>query len=621
MSHHNAQTAIAAKPARLLHGSVRLARILAVLALLGAVQMSPAWAQTGRPAISREAARYQFDLRRNFFASPAAEAAARADVLREAAAVNASAARLDGPAALLTAFEAEDRMLRLFRRHDLYLFLRYALDIRREAELSAADALRSEVRGARLRLEQALLHLEPERIEAALRQEPRLQRYRFYIETVRRNAAHALTPEQQRVVSALEPLVGGGDYPRVVSGLRFGALDVDGRSLDVGRDRAEIAANASDQVRREGARRLMEGYRAQRTLFAFMLVQTIEAGNALAHLRSHSSSADEAAFSAYVTEAGYEAVLAEIARRGDFYKTWQRRVSRDPLATAISWRPGRAARAVIASAGGLGEAYREEFAALLDPANGRADLAGGEHRLQLTGTASVYPIGVSVIYMQDYQGSLLDLIVLAHEGGHAVQAQLMHRNGVPMVYAAGPGYFTESFGRFQELLLLDQLHREAREPGQRALLRDALAARLLAVFPSAEEGAIEFAIHKGVSNGAIRTADQLDAAALAAGSQYSIEYERMPERAGVWMMSEGYFMAPMQELSDVYASLLAVRYFALYRRDPDRFRAAYLALLSGGYDNEPAVLLAQSMGIDITAPVFAAETMTALQAEVDALYR
>ena len=87
------------------------------------------------------------------------------------------------------------------------------------------------------------------------------------------------------------------------------------------------------------------------------------------------------------------------------------------------------------------------------------------------------------------------------------------------------------------------------------------------------------------------------------------------------MLSEGYFLAPMQELNDAYASLLSVRYFQLWRRDPARFRAAYLALLSGGYDDEPGDLLRRHLGIDRMAPGFLAETMAGLQAEVAALYR
>lgn len=515
-------------------------RKLLLVLLCGAVLTNPAWPQSA--SVSAEARRYQFDLRRNFFASPAAEVAARDDVLREVAAVNAAAGRLNTAADLAAALEAQDRMLRGFRRHDLYLFLRYATDIRREEQLAAADELRAPVRAARQALERAVLVHDTAWIETALREQPRLQRYRHYFATLRRNAAHALGADQQDVVSALEPLLGARDYPRIVSGLQFGAVEVDGRSLDAGRDRDEIRAHGSLEVRREGSRQLFAGYAAQRELLAFMLVRTIEASNAIARLRGHRSAAAEAAFNAYVTESGYEAVLAEIARHGNDYKNWQRRTV-DPLATGAQWRPSRAASAVVASAGLLGEAYGREFAALLDPRSGRADLGGGDYRLPLMGTASVYPIGVSAIYMQSYQGALLDLVVLAHEGGHAVQAQLMYRSGVPMVYAAGPGYFTESYGRFQELLLLDRLHRTAPDPATKAQLRDALAARLMAVFPSGEEAAVELAIHKAVSERGARSGDELDAAALAAGARYSLEYERTPERRGIWMLSEGYFMA------------------------------------------------------------------------------
>ena len=593
-------------------------------ALIAIVMSMAALDAAAQPAettpIRAEAQLYRFDLERNFFAGPEAEVAERPALVREADALASLAARIETPADLLAAFEADDRVQRRFRRHDLYLFLRFAIDIRREEGLRAADALRASVRAARQALRRAVTAREESWIAAALRDRPALSRYAFLIATIRREAPHLLGPEQQAVVSTLEPLLGAGDYPRIVNGLAFGTLQAEGRTLDAGRDRSEIAASASAEVRREGSGLLFAGYAAQRDLFAHMLVRTIGASDALARLRGHQSAQAEAAFDAYVTPAHYEALLAEIARHGDAYQQWQRRAA-NPLMGATRWRPAEAAAAIIASAAALGPAYQQEYAELLDPAHGRADLGGGDNRLPLMGTASVYPTGHSAIYMQDYGGTLLDLVVLAHEGGHAVQAQLMHRNRVPIAYAAGPGYFTESFGRFQELLLLDHLHRTARDPQSRATMRDALAARLMSVFPSAEEAAVELAIHKGIGDGRIRTADDLDAATAAAGAPYSIDYQRVPERRGLWMLSEGYFMAPMQELNDAYASLLSVRYYELWRRDPARFRTAYLALLSGGYDDEPGDLLRRHLGIDMMAPGFVAGTMTALQAEVALLYR
>lgn len=590
--------------------------IAAVLAL-----QAPAFAAQPAPsAIAEETRRYRFDLGRNFFASPAAEVAARPELEREIDALAALAARVETPADLLAALEADDRAHRLFRKHDLYLFLRFAVDIREEGGLEAGETLRLRLRAARQALRRVIAARDAQWMEAALRSEPRLGRYRFYMEAVRREAPHLLGAEQQAVVSALEPLLGAGDYPRIVNGLTFGSVRDGARLLHAQRDSAEITASPNEAVRREGGRLLIAGYAAQRDLFARMLVQVVQGSNALARLRGHDSAEAQAAFAAYVGTAHYESLLAEVARHGDTYKAWQRRVG-DPFASAARWRPSEAAAAIAAAAAVLGPAYGQEFAELLDPANGRADLAGGDNRLPLMGTASVYPTGHSSIYMRDFQGTLLDLIVLAHEGGHAVQAQLMAHGNVPMAYAAGPGYFTESFGRFQELLLLEYLWRRAPSAELRGQLRDAFASRLLAVFPSGEEAAVELAIHKGVGEGRIRTADDLDAATAAAGAPYSLDYERIPERRGLWMMSEGYFMGPMQELDDAYASLLAVRYFQLYRRDPARFRTGYLALLSNGYDDAPAALLRRHLGIDLEAADFVAGTMAALRTEVDALYR
>ena len=563
---------------------------------------------------------YRFDLSRNFFATPQAEVAGRPDVVRRAQTLADLAARIATPADLLAAFELDDRTQRLFRRHDLYLFLRYATDIGRTDALSAADELRAAVRASRQALRRAVIAREPDWLERAMRAEPRLTRYAFFIRTIRREAPHLLSAEQQAVVSALEPLLGAGEYPRIVNSLSFGSVEEGGRRLDARRDSSLIEASRDPAVRREGARLLFAGYGARRDLFAHLLVGAIEGANALARLRGHDSAEAEAAFDAYVDPAGYEALLAEVARHGETYKAWQRRVS-DPFASPQRWSAGEAAAVIVASAASLGPDYAREFEALLDPRNGRADLAGGDNRLAMTGTASVYPTGSSAIYMYDFQGTVLDMVVLAHESGHAVQAQLMHRADVPIAYAAGPGYFTESFGRFQELLLLDHLRRSERDPARRARYRDALAARLMSVFPSAEEAAVELAIHKGVTAGRLRTADRLDAATAAAGAPYSIEYERVPERRGLWMLSEGYFMAPMQELNDAYASLLALRYFQAWRRNPVGFRTFYLALLSGGYDDEPRQLLLRHFGLDMAAPGFVPETLEAMEAEVAALYR
>ena len=585
---------------------------------LGAVSMSAVALANG--AIVGENPSYRFDLARNFFPDPQREAAQRAEVLAAIAELDRLAEAAQSPADLATAMVADDRAQRLFRRHDLYLFLRFAVDLREAPGLDAADELRVKLRAAREKLKRsALVHGDAWFASGAAPAGP-AERYRFWYVQTKREADHLLSPPEQRVVDALEPLVSGGDYPRLVGEIGFEPVIVGARRLDPRRDRAALAADPSPDVQRAASRQLLAGYATKRDALADLLIRAVKGQNAIAKLRGHGGALDQTAFGAYVGPAQYRDLLAEVARNSALFKDWQSNVH-DPFSSPLRWSPRQAAHAIARAAQTISPVYAAEFDKLLNPANGRMDLAGEGRRLPLQGAASVYPIGVSTIYMQDYQGDLLDLIILAHESGHAVQAQLMFRAKVPMAYATGPGYFTESFGRFQELVLLDHLLRSERDRARRGLLRDALAARLLSVFNSAEEAAIELALYDAIRDGKASGADDLDAATATATAAYSNTLTDRPEMRGAWMMSDGYFMAQFQELNDAYASLLAVRYYQLYRQDRADFGRKYMALLEGGYTEAPAALLSKRLGIDMSDPRFVATTLGTLRRQVDELYR
>ena len=568
-----------------------------------------------------EARSYRFDLARNFFATPAGEVAARRAVVAAIDDLERLAETATSPTEFAAAMNADDRAQRLFRKHDLYLFLRFAVDMREGAGMVAADDLRARLRAARDKLKRVVLANGDFLFGRGSGEGSAvIERYRFWFDQARRDADHRLSRDQQQVVDALGQLIGGGAYPLLIRDLTFAPVVLGGKALDPRRDESLLESNPSPAVRRAGSRQLLAGYATRRDQLADLLIRVAQGGDALARLHKHGGAVEQVAFEAYVTPAQYRSLLAEVARNASVFKEWQRRVQ-DPFSRPGNWSPAKAAALTVQSAHAIAPAYAAEFSALLHLSNGRADLAGTGQRLPIQGTASVYPIGVSAIYMQDYQGNLLDLVILAHEAGHAVQAQLMYRAGVPMAYGAGPGYFTESFGRFQELVLLDRLYRTATETKRRAWLRDALAARLLSVFNSAEEAAVELAIYDAVRVGAAKGADDLDQVTASASAAYTNRIADKPEMRGMWMLSEGYYQAPFQELNDAFASLLAVRYFQLYRQDPGKFGPAYMGLLRGGYNDEPRALLRRNLGIDMASPDFVAATLATLRVEVNALYR
>jgi oligoendopeptidase F len=247
----------------------------------------------------------------------------------------------------------------------------------------------------------------------------------------------------------------------------------------------------------------------------------------------------------------------------------------------------------------LGEDYSKELSALLEPANGRMDIVGDSNRIPIRGTASVYPVYPSIFFAYNYEGFLIDMTLLAHEAGHAVQASLMERNGVPMYYAAGPGYFTESFGKFNELLLFDHLSRSTSDPGRKKMYPKQLRERINVLYGSTLEAYIEFQLIQGILRGEITTADDLDRVTANEGSKIFPELFRTePEHRGLWMLLETNFSNPLHNVNDMLASALAIDYFQRYKKDQTEFTKKYVELLRSGYSSSPANLL-RKLGINI----------------------
>ena len=74
---------------------------------------------------------------------------------------------------------------------------------------------------------------------------------------------------------------------------------------------------------------------------------------------------------------------------------------------------------------GLGAEYQEALDALLNPANGRADiLPGGAPNRYTAGFSIGFTGSASMLFFGRYDGTFKDLSVIAHEGGHATHRGL-----------------------------------------------------------------------------------------------------------------------------------------------------------------------------------------------------
>jgi oligoendopeptidase F len=168
----------------------------------------------------------------------------------------------------------------------------------------------------------------------------------------------------------------------------------------------------------------------------------------------------------------------------------------------------------------------------------------------------------------------------------------MYKNKVPLIYAAGPAYFTESFGHFNELLLFDYLSTYERDTIKKKIFTAELKKRINVLYGSTMEAYVEYSLIKGILGGTIKTPDDLDRVTLISGSAVSPDlFKALPENKGLWMLFETNYQAPLHNVNDMIAAALAIRYYQLYKADKNKFIKNYIKLLKEGYTNSPGNLL------------------------------
>lgn len=247
----------------------------------------------------------------------------------------------------------------------------------------------------------------------------------------------------------------------------------------------------------------------------------------------------------------------------------------------------------------LGANYQAHFARLLNPANGLLDIAyagnraGGGNSFGTAGT----PIG---LYMQRFDGGFQNTSTLIHEGGHAIHRQLMSENKVIPSYTSGPNFLSEAFAMLNELLLLDELEKQAKTAEERIYFNRLFADKLAReIFTSAEEGTFEQGLYDGVAAGKIR--DLKDINELYKGIMISYDgfFPYETERETEWITKRLVFEDPLYNANYLFAILITCKLYQLHLDDPKGFAAKYHALLSNGFNEPAAISIKHYMGFEL----------------------
>ena len=473
---------------------------------------------------------------------------------------------------LLRALQLDDEVQIRENRHAIYLYLRYAVDTRDEKSRDEREALLTEVDEKTAFLNDEILHLPDARLAALMREQPKLTTYRYAIESIRRLTPYTLSEPEEKLLSATAPLAQNWQFDLY-------------RALTS----------------------------AQRDLFAFTLTRLASSGNTFARLRRFGDAASESYFRRQLTRRQVKSLLERVAANAGVYKRYQHlRADHPANKTNPQFTIDQARQTILAAIAPLGDDYARELRALLDPANGRMDIAPGPNRK--SGGFSQGTVGMdSVFFANGFAGSYNDMRILTHESTHAIQRQLMNANHVPIDYTRGPNYLAEALAIFNELLLADFMAAHVTNSAEKQFyLEQFLDGKGMVAFYVAPEAELEEAVYDGVTADTIRTADDLDALTLRVYERYSISPSKQK-----WMTIPLMYEDPFYDINYVYGGIIALRMYAMYTANPKAFAPKYVAMMRNGYTAPATTLLKQFFDIDLDDPL--TDVVKLLDARVEQL--
>ncbi len=561
---------------------------------------------------------YHFDLSRTLFASTEAERMERAEPL----ALAARAAEL-APAAsssakwLLAMLRTADSAQLLLGRHYAYFTLLPEVDRRNDTAGREFAALAGTANQSLGRVNAVLASLDEARFQSYVREEPGLAKYSFAV-----RLAHVQSPRgngDPRTSQWLQTISAGPQrFAAVNRAIDWGEIPSPEGPLEIRSKIGYILSHPDRAVREAGFRRNTAALATRRDTFADIITSVAKARNDLSRSRGFADYREESyGQSALSVRAIHEILGAlrksslenreiERLRKAIIHQRfgyadvhWWDLMAPLPGQPVPRFRFDEATKIALDAARPIGPAYVAELGALLDPRNGRLDVAPAPFKSDKPGFATGTVGYPSHFYMSRYSGLIGDLSILVHEAGHAAQNMMMDRAGVLPRYAMGPSYFTESYATLSQFLLLEHLARSASDTALKVFYLERLLDQGADLYRNGFEAMLEDSLYVLVAGGQKPGADEIERLHQGIASQFSDWYGPGSDITLGWVQPLQFYTWPLYRINYVLANLLALNYLQQLKTDPVLFQRRYQSLLSRGYDAAPSELLKQELGIDV----------------------
>lgn len=582
-----------------------------------------------------------------FFATPAAEKADFADCRTRAEQL--IAAKPAGGRALYQHLEAAGALMGRLTRHSQYFKLLASRNIDDHASAEArheANAI-----GERLMASvDATLHaLDQAAFDHAVAESAELQRYAYYYQTVARSVPHELPPDEQAAVSSVQQQANDAFwsiYQQTARSTPSIKIETAAGTKDSRADSELLSRDPDRKVRQAAWQARWQQLGARSGIYAADLLGVVRLTDKQAKLHKFPDAVAAAYFNNSLDRERVDAALAQFRERTEIYRRYQQLRATHAARLACftgevhSWDlsytpPGQvipqltldqSRDATLHAVAPLGDDYVRHFRDLLDPTNGRMDIAAESGKRVADGFSLSAPGVPSGLFVQSYGHGYVEATrVMVHEGGHAVHAQLMNEAGISALYREGPSWLFEAYATLNEFLLYDYLAAQAKDPATKAYYLEAgLDNMAFQLFGSAEEATLEETIYDGTTAGKINNAADLDAATLAIWQQYDILATADPELKHVWATKRLMVQDPLYLVNYLYSGLIAAALLDDLQRDPKGFQLRYHKLLSQGFYADPQALLDSFFGKPVSQSQMvagAAEIFAKRVAQLEQVYK
>ena len=619
------------------------------LPILMALSFSPMlFADNSFQAIPENVAvKYHFDLKKNFYANEEAfqKDLSEAQKLAEDVQQYRGKVSSSGPA-LYALVQKLERLGLLTQKMYVYRYLAYAVNTKLEPQLSATDRSVSEIGSKIAFVDTELRQLDDAALEKLIQEEPKLALYRFYLQQNTRYKPHTLSADKEEVLSVLSPELYSWQpqfFQKLIDRTKFSEIKTDSGTFNVYRDREVLRKDKNRKIREESLLKLYDEYSSSADLYGFILIKQSEAYNSTSTVRKFKDAFDSSLFAAYLTEEQADTFYTEIGkfaplmqrytklRKERIKSTWKLDVvepwdmdvvppdfkrpmftiqeTTDTLNTALAF---------------LGPQYSEDLKELLNPENHRLDIVQGENRIPGAFAYGYYGAPF-VFYSFTFHGYLEDVLTLAHEGGHVVHYDLIYKNKVPVVYADGPSYFTESFAMLNEFVTGDYLYKKASTNEEKIYyLEQWLNVAMRRFFDIVMRSEFEYRAYKKIQAHEITEAAQIHELWKEEGLKYiGDDYQRHDFMKYGWSFTPHYFTSPRYYINYLFANLMAINYYSKHLNEPG-FDANYVAMMVNGFPDTPVRLLEKYVKLNPFDPAAVRSSMQIFEqklAELEDLYK